>query len=305
MFLGNYWGDNYFTGTFWPPVEEGGGGTPSTLTWENAIIIDSVERATQLTTAVIPPGTWKVFIKAFDTSGNESLNATSVNHTVVTNNNVIVDQIDNPRWPGSHGNFIKHDLSGLLVPQSESLANATGFDIFDLFVFDPVDIPVYSMLELDLGFDSNVRIYAELKAILGPGESGVSDPQLEVDYRTDAGGYIGFQPWTVGTVEARFVKARTSIDTTTGVASLEKFRLVLDVEDRVEQAAGVTIAANGTTITFDKEFHISPFVNVIADSATALIATKELVTTTNFKAHVFDTDGNDVGGTVDWSAIGA
>ena len=75
-----------------------------------------------------------------------------------------------------------HTPSDRLVPDSNSLADAAGFEIFDQFVYDPVTAPTYDAAQVDLGFDAdNVRVWADISAALGPGESGQADPIFQVD----------------------------------------------------------------------------------------------------------------------------
>ncbi|NIR61737.1 MAG: hypothetical protein GWO02_20720, partial [Gammaproteobacteria bacterium] len=144
-----------------------------------------------------------------------------------------------------------------------------------------------------------------IASALGPGETGTADPGLEIDYRLDAGSYDGFEPWTIGNVEARYIKHRLNLDTAKGVAKVTGFKPTVDLEERSEGAKGVTVAAGGTAVSFAARFHVAPRVTVVADSASALIATKTGVGQSGFTAHVFDSGGADVGGTVDWNAFGA
>ena len=78
-----------------------------------------------------------------------------------------------------------------------------------------------------------------------------------------------------------------------------------DLVGRTGGAKGGTVGAGGQAVAFARAFHVAPRVAVTVDGTTALIATKENVTTTGFTAHVFSTGGADVGGTVDWQATGA
>ncbi len=310
MFPVKYFPFKYYPGKYFPPDNAGpggggGGGSPDPI-WEDATIITRVTRGTQLTTAVVPSGTWRLFIKAFDTTGNESAVAAIFDIEVKSGNDVVIDQISHPRWPGILTDFIKHDVSGFLVPDSLNLASDDGFETFDEFVVNPVLLATYETVEIDMGFDSTVRIFSDLAAVLGPGETGAADPLLTIDYHVGLGSYDGFEDWTVGTVEARFIKARVKIDTTTGVASLKQVRIIADVPERIEGDKSVAIAGSGgTAINFATPFHIIPRVDVTADASTALIATKRDVTTTGFTAQVWNTSGGDVGGNIDWSAIGA
>ena len=303
MFPSRYWGSDYYGNDYWPTstIEV----SVPAPTWENAIVLDRLDKAHQITTASLPPGVWTLFIKAIDTSGNESLVAAEFDIEITNDSNVIVSQSDNPRWPGTLIGFIKHDISGLLVPDSQNLAGDDAFETFDEFVVNPLLEATYEIAEIDLGFNSLVRIYAELEGVLGPGETGAADPLLFIDYRESATAYNGFETWTVGIVVAQFIKAQVKIDTTTGVAALKTVKTILDVEDRFESATSVTISASGTTITFATPFHIVPSIDLTVDATSALIPTKKDVTTTGFAAQIWNTSGAEVGGTLDWTAQGA
>jgi len=208
--------------------------------------------------------------------------------------------------------FVKHQIitdagvfQGRLVPDSNSLADAAGFAIFDQYVFDPVAVSTYEANEQDVGFDDAIRVWAAVDRGLGPGvSSGVADPEYEIDYRLDGDTYPGWRPWSIGTVTARFIKQRVTLITAIGLAVLRGFSPSTDLKERTEGATSVVIAVSGTAITFGQVFHNVPRVSVAVDSATALLATKKTVTTTGFTAQVFNTSGTDVGGTIDWQATG-
>ena len=308
MFPRNYFPGNYFAPNYWPGAGEAGGPGPGgdEPVWENAIVLTRVTRGTQLTTAALPPGNWITFIKAFDNTGNESVNAASSNIEVSNRNDVVVSQIENPRWTGLRTDFIKHDISNRLVPDSLSLASASGWDTFDVFVVDPVIEAIYEVAEIDLTFDSVVRLYAELEGIIGPGESGGADPILLIDHRKSSASYDGFEEWSVGSAELQFVKAKIKIVTATGIASLAVTKIILDVEERTEGATSVSVAGSGgTVITFATPFHFVPRVNLTVDSGSALFPTKASVTRTQFRAHIWNFSGGEPGGTLDWEAEGA
>ncbi|MCH8991942.1 MAG: hypothetical protein IIA44_09380, partial [Acidobacteria bacterium] len=271
--------------------------------WDDAIVLTAVTRGTLITNAGLPPGTWTVGIKAKDTSGNFSANAATANITVSNQNDIVISQVEHPRWPGSLTDFVKHDVSDRLVPRSLNVDAGDG--VFSQMVRNPVAIARYEAGEIDLGFDADqVRVYAEMSAALGPGEAGVADPLLEIDFRDDAQAYDGFEDWTVGTADFRFLKARARIETATGTAYLERFKVIADVAERTERGEGVVIAVGGTAITFVEQFHTKPNVQVTPDGTAPRFALKSSVTVTGFTAQVFDDAGTDVGGVIDWEATG-
>ncbi len=274
--------------------------------WADATPLTEVTRGTAITNAQVPPGDWTFFIKARDTSGNESVNAATADAAMeAADFDVILQTEQAPRWPGTLTNMVKH-YTGVLVPDSQNLASADGFETFDQFVVNPVPSAIYEAPQFDIDFDDTVRVWGDITSALGPGETvGVADPRLEIDYRLGAGAFDGFEPWNIGNVEARFLKLRLNLDTSKGVAKVTGFKPTVDLLERTEGASGVAVGAGGSAITFARRFHTTPRVAVTADGTTALIATKEAVSVTGFTAHVFNTGGSDVGGTVDWQSTGA
>ena len=277
-----------------------------TATWADATPLTEVTRGTAITNAQVPPGDWTFLIKARDTSGNESATAARADAKMETADfDIILQEAQAPRWPGPVNGFVKHH-TGVLVPDSQNLASDDGFETFDLFVPNPVASAIYEAPAFDVDFDDTVRVWGDVVSALGPGETlGVADPALEIDYRKNASAFDGFEPWSIGNIEARFVKLRINLDTSKGVAKVTGFKPTVDLIERTEGAKAATVAAGGQAIAFAQQFHTAPRVAATVDGTSALIATKENVTTTGFTAHVFNTGGTDVGGTLDWQATGA
>ncbi len=276
--------------------------------WETASDVTKVTKGTLVTNTALPPGDWTVGIKAVDTSGNESAMEKQFDIIVGSTFDIIIADPEHPRWLGDlvSGNFVRHDVSGRLVPNSNSLADAVGFEIFDQFVFDPVAIAVYESVEIDLGFDAdNVRVWSDVVSALGPGETGIAEAPLSIDYRDDAGSFDGFEPWIIGTVDARFILGRITMDTSVGLGYVEEYTLTADIEERTERDENVTIAIAGTTINFAKEFHSIPNVQATVSSGSGLFVIVSSITTTSFVATVFNSGGSDVGGNINWLATGA
>ncbi|MEE8534769.1 MAG: hypothetical protein V3S45_01915 [Kiloniellales bacterium] len=280
---------------------------PPAFEWSIATPLTEVTRGTAITSAQVPPGDWTFLIKAVDTSGNQSNLQASADATVVAEGfDVILQREQAPGWPGTLTGFVKHH-TGVLVPDSQNLASDDGFETFDQFVVNPVASATYEAPEFVLSFDDTVRVWGTIISELGPGETtGLADPALEIDHRLNAGAYDGFEPWTIGNVEAGFIKLRLVLDTSIGVAKVIGFEPTVDLFERTVGGRGVVVGASGTGIGFGgKKFHFLPRVTVTVDGASALIATKSFVLPTGFTAHVFDTGGTEVGGTVDWQATGA
>lgn len=278
------------------------------FSWDNATVVTAVTKGTLITNGAVPPSPatgWRLAIKAVDTSKNYSTTEDTFD-LIITNNNDIIEATErSPRWVGTLSGCHKHDVSGKLVPNSTELASDD--DIWDDgFVGGNVSEFYYEIPEHDIGFDSLVRIFADnLIAELGPGESGDADPLFFIDYKEAAGSYDGFEQISVADITARYIKAQAKLIMSTGKGAIISFKPTIDVQERTESGKDVSISVAGTTINFAEQFHATPSITVTPQGTGALFAVFSSKTTTGFTVQIFNDSGTDVGGTVDWQAIGA
>ncbi len=279
-------------------------GAQGASNWADATPLTEITKGTNITSAAVVTGSWTFYIKSVDTSGGYSVNATTSNVNFVSDYDVIAQQEESPLWVGTLTNFVLHH-TGVLVPKSQNLASADGWETFDQFVINPYTICTYEAAEVDVSFDSTIRAWSVITSALGPGETGAADPQLSIDYKLSAGSYDGFEDWTVGFIDARYIKSKLTLDTSIGNAYVSGFEITADSIERKEKHANQVIAAGGTVITFDQEFHVKPFVSGFTVQGTiALYPTHELLTPTSLKAHMFNSAGSDVGGIGDIEITG-
>lgn len=201
--------------------------------------------------------------------------------------------------------YLIHDVSGRLLPASNSLAADLGYDVFDNFCDGNFDTMIFDGTEIDVGLSGSVRLWANITSYIGPGESGTSNPKFWADYKAEGDEYDGWEQWSIGTVSARYIRPRIRNNNNNSLVSIGELDVVADAQERTETGNSVTVAAGGTTITFDTAFYATPSIVVTAEGSTALIATYESPTSTGFIAHVYNSDGTDIGGTVSWRATGA
>lgn len=274
--------------------------------WERAFLVKKTERGDELTTAALPPGSFRVFIKAFDTTGNESEEAAFASVIIENTFDLVFSEAEGPRWAGEKNNCIVHNVSGRIVPLSED-ADSTGnnFDVFDTFVLNSVSAFSYEAAEIDIGFDDDgLRVWGESSVALGPNVTGNVTKALQIDYRDNADSYDGFENWTIGRVNARFVKHKLTVNNTSGVAYIDSFTPTVDVEERVEKEQNVAVPVSGTTITYPNRFINAPTVELTPLGSTPLIAMVDNITATGFYVTAFNTSGTDVGGTINYTATG-
>lgn len=277
-----------------------------TAAWNQFVIVSEAAKGTEITSAIIPPGTWTFGIRAKDAAGQLSPSITTYD-MVVSNQNIVIDATSLVTRHVTLTNMIQH-WTGVLYPDSQDLASAGGWGTFDTFVSNPYPVCSAEMDTLDASFDAVFRIWADLHSFTPPTSAGSAIPALYVDYKKAADAYLGYQPWAVGTITAEFVKFKVTLDTTLGVSCIDKFAPHIDTPGTILSGNNVTIAPGGTAITFATRYHLTPF--VVTHTITPTIPAPRFGTVTNvsatgFTAHVYDITGTDVGGAVNWSSTGA
>lgn len=278
-------------------------GPRTTMVWNGGVVVTQAERGTEVTTALIPPGDWKFCIKAQDTSGIYSVNAACRELVVTQSRSIIKTLFEDTDFLGTKSNFVHH-WTGALVPDSQDLASVNSWDTFDQFVPNAYATCLYTPLnDIDIGFVDDVRVWADVSAAMGPDETtGSPQPFTELDYHSGAG-FDGFEPWTIGLINARHVRMRLGVTPALGKCYVSRFRVNADVAEQTESGSNVAIGASGTLITFANQFHSAPSIQITVQG-TALIATYTVATGISFTAHVYNTSGAEVGGTINWVAIG-
>ncbi|MCA3265467.1 MAG: hypothetical protein ING19_05295 [Azospirillum sp.] len=282
-----------------------------TTIWGAATPLSQAEGGTSITTIAVPPGEWAFLIRARDASGNLSANPAIAETTIgaipVAGTNVVVRAAPQaPDWLGVKTDCHVH-WTGVLVPNSTKLASevteeeaASSFDPY------PVAVARYEAPEIDLGFDARVRSYAGLSARLAAGETlGAAVPQLEQDYRLNAGSYDGFEPWSIGTNDLRFAKQAVELRAADGKAVLVAFTPVFDASVRGDEGGvGTAVAIGGTPIVFARRFFAVPNVQATPVGGTVQQAWAEGVTETGFTLRTALGNGTAAAGAANWQATG-
>lgn len=130
-------------------------GPRATATWESSIRIVEANKSTTIAQADVPPGDYKFFIKALDTSGNFSREAAERLLVVKTEFELLNQVEHSPNW--DTGYFTGFEKRGDILEVNNDFE---GFYISE---------------EYDTGFDADdLRLYAEIDA-------GLSDVQNVVD----------------------------------------------------------------------------------------------------------------------------
>lgn len=278
-------------------------GPRETMTWDSGVVVTQAERGTEVTTALIPPGDWTFCIKAQDTSDIYSTNATCRDLEITQSRTIIETLIEDPDFLGTKSNFVFH-WTGALVPDSQDLASVDSWDTFDQFVPNAYTTCYYTPLtDIDIGFVDDIRAWADINASMGPGETtGSPQPFTEIDYHSGTE-FDGYEAWTIGLINTQYVRMRLGLTPANGKCYISRYRINTDVAEQSENDSGVVIGASGTYITFTNQFHNAPSIQITVQGS-ALIATYTGATGLGFTVHVYNTDGTEVGGTINWTATG-
>lgn len=280
-------------------------GPAATTTWETATQITRAERGTEITSALVPPGSWKFFIKAQDTTGLYSITAATDSVIVISRSNVVLSIEHETDWLGTLTNFVRHWTGKLMPDDQNSVSSYTNFEWCDTYVPTPYEVCTYVTPEIDTTFDDTLRVWAGVVHELGPGVVvGQANAVLEVDYHTTAGAYDGYETTSIGFREGRYWKFKLTHNTTIGKGVITEFQTALDKQAVTQEQQNVAVASEGTTITFQNPYHRRPTVSVTPQGTTPLVAAISSVTTTGFTVRLYNS-GVATAGTIDYSVTGA
>jgi len=272
--------------------------------WTDASPLTELAKGTNITTIDIPDGDWLIMIKAVDTLGIYSVNYASSNLIFSSSFDIIDSVLFAPNFEGTLTNMVYHH-TGKLVPDSQDAANLDTWDTFDITVPNPYNDCYYEVAEYDNGFDDINRVSGVITSALPPIDPvGSATPHFDIDYRLDAGSYDGFEKWSSGNVDFRYLKARVHVETSIGIAIISEFKRIVDAIEWTQRAEDVIIDISGTVITYPLPFHLRPYIDILVISATSINAVVSPKTETQFTVRLFDSSGAAVAGTIDWKAIG-
>ena len=295
--------------------------------WEDGDVISQPDAGTSHTVAVVAPGIHRFYVKAIDSSGNQSVGAGTAVLSVISDFDVIFAVDQHADWPGEITDLVVHP-TGVLTPRSAGVAADDGDATFDLYVPNPLP-GIYTSAVFGLTVEDRVRIHGPSRQRRGPGQAGFKDAGLEVRFNkgTDDTDPIwvltddadpqwidgdlddelwitwnAWTEWSVGEVESQAIQHRLVVDPSSALPVVEAFTPIVDVLPRTERQGELPVGVGGTFISFKKQFHRPPSVDLTVTGLAARFAVPEDVTATGFTARVFDAAGTDVGGTVNYSA---
>ncbi|MBI3447225.1 MAG: hypothetical protein HY055_18115 [Magnetospirillum sp.] len=270
--------------------------------WSVMAMVTEAARGSYDANAALLPGSYTFGFRLRDPASDQLSTAMATVDLAVTNaNTVIMAAQQAPAWPGTLTGFLRHPLTGVLIPDSAKPANElTNAELFETFVPYPVATSIYETLAVGDGIRDTVRAYGQIAAGLGADGTGNVLTSVTLDASVSADGVTGFPgawtTWTSGTVDAAWIKMRLVQDNSLGACVITGFAPTIDVEPKSE-VVSATVAAGGGPVGFTKSYHAPPLVNPGAVGAGVTGASATTVTRTGCTGHVWSS-GTDVGGTI-------
>lgn len=108
---------------------------------------------------------------------------------------------------------------GYVIPNDQNTAGSYGYELFDKTVPTPETSCTYELPEHDFGADKTVGVNVTYNFKSGVGSSD-GDVSFQIDYKTAAGSYDGFEEWESGQITGRYLKQKFVFDNTEGAAVL-------------------------------------------------------------------------------------
>lgn len=229
----------------------------------------------------------------------------AVSYNIYVSTSTNTETLQNP-VPYAIGTDWTIPTSGLISGSALPTINSTGWEVFDIFVVDPVTSATYTSPVIDTVFNDTLRVYETVQASMGPGQSGQANILTYIDtYLTGASDPNIYTTWTIGNVLMRYLKSRFTVTITPGsVPYITDFTPTGDRDPKIQDVVGVVIAPGGTTVTFPLPYHFPPYVQAYNANNTALLLTSTGITTTTFVCHMYNTSGSDVGGQINYRVSG-
>lgn len=294
-------------------------------------LVTNITHPTAITAVASLTGTY--FIKAFDTSGNESINATAITSNVYDINqyNVISNLVEQTTFAGTKTNVEvisgTLQLSGSMMNTWTSLASINYLRIGNSLA----STGTYNFYNaLDLGgvytsrVSSTLKIYGSnlinvmstwltlVQANPLTGTSG-STWSAALQFRTTNDNPAGTPVWsawtdfTIGEYTCRAYQFRIILNSFSAYVTpiVEKLEIGVDMPDRVDGTNDLVCGVTGTTVTYSPAFMVSPALAIAAQGLTTgdyyVITAKS---STGFTIQFFNSSNVAIVRTFDWVAKG-
>jgi predicted phage tail protein/sulfur carrier protein ThiS len=290
-----------------PEVDRWGYEIRTGVTWETARVVRSGVQENSLTIPAEMNGTFRYWIKAIDTTGHFSQQATSADISIANINeqiNAVIQRDEMTKPSPADGDKVNlvyiNDFHALVMPQSLTDSDVATLTDNDLSGFTDVSSTTGTYTTLAMDALSVGPVTIRLQSLVDAEDEAASDnsfpTRTDLDYPKDTDSHISTNVWQAleycystdnatwsewlpytGPVEhyLRYVKVRFSmqVESTTVRAMLTNLMIVLDVQDITITIPALAIAATtGTDIsyaTYGKTFFSTPVVRATLVNDTA------------------------------------
>lgn len=329
--------DLRFSWSHIPEVDRWGYELRTGVTWDTARVVRAGVQENTITLPAEMNGTFRYWIKAIDTTGHQSLIATSKDITVSgidEHLNAVIQQDDMTKATPADGTKVNmvyvNALHALMLPQSltdTDLSTLTDTDIAAMTDIDTT-LGTYTTLALDALSLGTVTI--RLQSMVDAEDEYATDTSfptrsdsdyptdtddhistvvynaLEYRYSTDSATWSAWLPYTGPAQHSlRYVQVRFSMQTVSATvrAMLTNLMIVMDVADVTFTIPALAIAAGtGSNIsyaTYGKSFFSTPVVRAtLVNDTAAKVPVVSSETATGCHIDLRDTAGNIVAGAV-------
>lgn len=270
------------------------------------------EKSTRFLTTDVRIGQGQKFwIKAVDTSGNYSVNATEAEIDIdeVPFRNLVQETSEAPSWSGTKTN--------------------TEVDTNDLVLSSGQLTGTYETPEIDIGYVSVGGIFLDYIITNATGQrfdddtttrfnsssssrfSGEELPgaaSFEIRTSEDDITWTAYRTYQVGDYKCRYYQIRVTItrESLGNTIRMTKFDHIFDLPD-VDEFGEATISSNpssGVSVTLDKTYHETPHIDPTILSGSAVFAQVLNLDLTGFDLKLFDSGGTAVTGRASYHAHG-
>lgn len=287
-------------------------------TWNTSILVaDEVLTNSFTTVAPTIAGTYTFLVKAINTTGRRSVDATTITMTVfdTKNRNVLVE-VDRKAagWPGTKTGLVYEVARGIwwigsTDDQVEDDTEEIQADTQQIALSGSRAQGTYEGPPIDLNAVVNGnRLSIAATSEITPDPEGTSFI-TEYAESDDGISYTPFAQISQSDLGFRFVKERLTLKNDDGASNIALMSdvVIIDVPDVLDSGNDEVIPVGGKTITFNRTFNAKPAITsiTIQNMTVSLYYKITSITATGFTVQIYRSSDNvEVGGIIDWSAKG-
>lgn len=278
--------------------------------WSSGQQIAFVQGDKHITTNFRTGSGQSYWIKAIDTSGNYSENATEAVVTVdqIPFRNIILETSEESSWSGDMDDT-EVDGSNLQIVDGELTGTYTT-PVVDVGYVATFLLGIEAITTISSGArfnDDGTTRFNSSETLRFTGEESPGSATFEVKISEDNITWSDWATWQFGDYKCRYYQLRMTLTRENVADDLECSQLkhYADLPDVDEYGSdSVSVAGDGATIVFDKEFHEAPNVHIEITSGTGVYIRFTAKDEDGFTVKLYDASGTAVTGDFEWHAHG-